>query len=308
MREPDVAQLDALAELLCRSGRLLVLTGAGCSTASGIPDYRDADGRWKHSVPVMFQDFVADGAIRRRYWARSLIGWRHLSRAEPNAGHFALARLESSGFVETLLTQNVDGLHGRAGSRRVIELHGRLSEVVCLHCRARFARPAIQQRLRMLNPDWVRLGAEPGPDGDAGLDGRGFAGFRVPDCEACGGLLKPDVVFFGEQVPKARVELAFRALRRAGALLVVGSSLMVQSGYRFVREARQIGIPVAAVNIGRTRADELFTLKVAAACDAVLPALSALLATRGRGDATNVTGIVALGEATAPASRSETRS
>lgn len=300
MREPDAAQLDVLAELLRRSGRLLVLTGAGCSTASGIPDYRDVEGRWKHRAPVLFRDFVGDAAIRRRYWARSLIGWRHLSRAEPNAAHLALARLESLGFVEALLTQNVDGLHGRAGSRRVIELHGRLSEVVCLHCRSRFARTAIQQRLHLLNPDWVGLGADPGPDGDAGLDGRGFEGFRVPDCAACGGVLKPHVVFFGEQVPKTRVELAFRALRQAGALLVVGSSLMVQSGYRFVREARQTGIPVAAVNIGRTRADELFTLKVAAACDAVLPALAALLANRpARGDATSVTGTTAPG----PASR-----
>lgn len=273
-------QLDALVEFVRAATELFVLTGAGCSTASGIPDYRDADGHWKHTAPVLYQDFVADAAVRRRYWARSLVGWRHFGRAEPNGGHFALAALESSGFVDALLTQNVDGLHRRAGSKRVIELHGSLSDVLCLQCGARFARSSVQQRLDALNPDWTALCATPGPDGDAGLDRRSFQCFRVPDCAGCGGVLKPDVVFFGECVPKARVALAFKQLRRSGALLVVGSSLMVQSGYRFVREAFRIGIPVAAINIGRTRADDLFALKVPAACDSVLPALLARLPAR----------------------------
>lgn len=265
-------QLDTLVEFVREARRLAVLTGAGCSTASGIPAYRDSEGRWQHNAPVLFQDFIADAAVRRRYWARSLVGWRHVRRATPNAGHTALAGLESMGLVDVLLTQNVDGLHRRAGSGRVVELHGRLSDVLCLACGARFARDSIQRQLRALNPDRAALGAAPAPDGDAGLDGR-FDDFCVPDCPGCGGVLKPDVVFFGECVPKPRVALAFERLRAAEALLVVGSSLMVQSGYRFVREASRIGIPVAAINIGRTRADELFTLKVTAACDRVLPAL-----------------------------------
>lgn len=274
------AQLDALTEFVGNAETLTVLTGAGCSTASGIPDYRDADGRWKHERPVLFQDFVAGADVRRRYWARSLVGWPRVRRAVPNAAHRALAALESCGRLDGLITQNVDGLHRRAGSARLIELHGRLSEVVCLACRASFTREAMQRRLRVLNPHWTAGVAGPAPDGDARLRGSEalLECFTVPGCPTCGGLLKPDVVFFGEQVPKTRVEHAFAQVRRSSALLVVGSSLMVYSGYRFVREALRSGIRVAVVNVGRTRADDAVTLKIAAPCDDVLPELAGRLA------------------------------
>jgi NAD-dependent SIR2 family protein deacetylase len=232
------AQLDALVELAGNAATLTVLTGAGCSTASGIPDYRDAEGRWKHARPVLFRDFVGSADVRKRYWARSLVGWPRVRLAVPNAAHRALAALESRGHVDALITQNVDGLHRRAGSTRLIELHGRLGTVVCLACRASFSRDAIQRRLRRLNPDWTPA-AGPAPDGDAHLRGSEalLECFSVPGCSNCGGVLKPDVVFFGEQVPKTRVDRAFVQVRRSSALLVVGSSLMVYSGYRFVREA-----------------------------------------------------------------------
>jgi len=264
-----------LETFLAAHRRLFVLTGAGCSTGSGIPDYRDEQGAWKCTPPVTWQAFTGDRATRQRYWARSLLGWPRIARARPNAAHRALAALEARGRCELLLTQNVDGLHQAAGSVSVIDLHGRLDRVVCLGCGRGSARADLQVRLARANPDWAALEAAAAPDGDADLDGRDFAGFDVPACEACGGLLKPDVVFFGENVPRARVDAAMAHLGRADAVLVVGSSLMVYSGLRFVHAAVRAGKPVAAVNLGRTRADDLLRFRVAAPCGEALGFLAA---------------------------------
>jgi len=274
---PHDEAIAALARFVARYPRLFVLTGAGCSTDSGIPDYRDADGAWKHRPPTYYREFVGHESARRRYWARSLTGWERLARARANAAHHALARLETAGFVRALVTQNVDGLHQQAGSRAVIDLHGRLDAVECLDCGERTARSDLQERLRALNPGRARVATAAGPDGDALLE-ETFDDFRVPACESCGGTLKPAVVFFGECVPAERVAEAHRALTGCDALLVVGSSLMVYSGYRFCRAARERGMPLAAVNLGRTRADDELTLKTSASCTEILPALAARLA------------------------------
>jgi NAD-dependent SIR2 family protein deacetylase len=255
-----------LREFIDRHERLFVLTGAGCSTASGIPDYRDADGEWKRAQPVTFQDFVASERTRKRYWARGLIGWQRLRAAQPNAAHRSLAALEYRGRIEQLVTQNVDGLHQAAGSRHVIDLHGRADAVRCLNCERRSSRAELQAEMVRRNPRFAELDAVAAPDGDADLDDIDFAAFDVPACDTCGGLLKPDVVFFGESVPRDRVQLAFSALESADAMLIVGSSLMVLSGYRFVRTMAEAGKPIAAVNLGRTRADDLLSLKVTQPC------------------------------------------
>ena len=264
---------DALADFVERHPRLFVLTGAGCSTDSGIPDYRDRNGDWKRRQPVRYQEFMASERTRRRYWARSLLGWPAFARARPNAAHAALARLEAAGFIHQLVTQNVDGLHQQAGSRRVIDLHGRLDIVLCLACGTRGARAEMQSTLARDNPAFVALAAAVGPDGDADLEDADFSGFRVPGCLNCGGMLKPAVVFFGETVPKPRVERARQRLAEADALLVVGSSLMVFSGYRFCRLAAARGQPIAALNLGRTRADAELTLKLEQNCETALVAL-----------------------------------
>jgi NAD-dependent SIR2 family protein deacetylase len=267
------ATLDALLSFLTRSRRLLVLTGAGCSTESGIPDYRDATGAWKHSAPVMYQDFLASAATRRRYWARSLIGWRTVAAARPNAAHAALARMERAGLVHQLITQNVDGLHDRAGSRKVIDLHGRLDGVVCIECGDRSPRAVLQAALEARNPGRVQAAAsELRPDGDADPGAASWDDFDVPCCGRCAGVLKPDVVFFGEPVPRERTAEAFARLAEADALLVAGSSLMVFSGYRFARAAAERGLPLAIVNLGRTRADALATLRIDRRCGEVLDA------------------------------------
>lgn len=249
---------------------LFVLTGAGCSTDSGIPDYRDRDGQWKRPPPVNYSVFMHEPTTRQRYWARSMVGWRRFGSALPNATHHALAELEQRGQVDLLVTQNVDRLHQRAGSEKVIDLHGRLDEVRCMTCDWRLGRHAFQQLLVARNPAWAQLDATDAPDGDADLDGHDFARFDVPPCPHCGGIVKPDVVFFGEAVPRERVEAATRAWQAADAVLVVGSSLMVYSGYRFVNAAARAGKPVAAVTLGRTRADPLLTLKVDAPCHEAL--------------------------------------
>ncbi len=252
--------LERLSALLERGGTL-VLTGAGVSTESGIPDYRDERGNWKRSPPIQLREFTGSEASRRRYWARSLLGFRVLGEARPNRAHRALADLERQGRISGIVTQNVDGLHQAAGARNVVDLHGRIDQVTCLSCGERTPRAALQEQLARLNPGWTALPARIAPDGDADPGELDTSGFRVPDC-ACGGMLKPDVVFFGENVPKARVESAMAALERAAALLVVGSSLMVFSGYRFVRAAERLGIPVAVVNRGHTRADGVAEIKV----------------------------------------------
>jgi NAD-dependent SIR2 family protein deacetylase len=262
-----------LARFLLAHPRMFVLTGAGCSTRSGIPDYRDTAGTWKRRPPVDYRDFMGSQGARQRYWRRSLLGWPSFARARPNSAHTALADLEAGGFVHQLVTQNVDGLHQRAGSRRVIDLHGRLDTVACQRCGHRLTRAAVQRRLRELNPQIPERQAIPAPDGDVELPVEENAGFVVPDCQVCGGILKPDVVFFGESVPRVRVESACARLREADALLVVGSSLMVYSGFRFCRAAADRGTPIAAINLGRTRADALFSLKVTAPCGPVLAEL-----------------------------------
>ena len=255
-----------LEDFIAAHRRLFVLTGAGCSTGSGIPDYRDEQGAWKRTPPVTYQAFVGDRITRRRYWARSLVGWPRIAQAQPNAAHRALAALEAQGRCSQLLTQNVDGLHQAAGSRAVIDLHGRLDAVVCLGCGASSSRADVQRRLAEANPAWAGLAAGAAPDGDADLEDRDFATFQVPACDACGGMLKPDVVFFGENVPRTRVDAAMARLAQADGMLVVGSSLMVYSGLRFVHAAVRAQIPVAAVNLGRTRADDLLRFRMAAPC------------------------------------------
>jgi NAD-dependent SIR2 family protein deacetylase len=265
-----MASHGSLQDFLEGHRRLFVLTGAGCSTRSGIPDYRGVDGAWKRAPPVSYQEFMGEEATRRRYWARSLVGWRRFRLARPNDAHRALARLEASGKSELLLTQNVDRLHQAAGSTRVIDLHGRLDRVRCMGCERRTPRDDLQVELGRLNADWSDQEGEDAPDGDADLEGADFSSFRIPSCRRCGGVLKPDVVFFGENVPRDRVEAAARRLDEADAMLIVGSSLMVYSGFRFVERAAGAGKPVAAVNLGRTRADALLALKAEQACEAAL--------------------------------------
>jgi len=257
-----VSDLAALRGFVDRHPRLFVLTGAGVSTDSGIPDYRDTEGEWKRSPPMTLQTFMGGELARARYWARSMVGWRRFGQVQPNASHRALARLESRGHVSLLVTQNVDGLHEAAGSREVVDLHGRLDQVRCMACDWRGGRHAWQEALLAGNPGWTLLDAADAPDGDADLDGEDFSQFRVPPCPRCGGVVKPDVVFFGETVPRERVDRANAGLMGADAVLVVGSSLMVYSGYRFVTAAARNGMPIAAVNLGRTRADNILTLKV----------------------------------------------
>ena len=271
--------LSALHDFVRRYPRLFVLTGAGISIDSGIPGYRDENGEWKRSPPITLQEFLGAEHSRKRYWARSMIGWPVVADAAPNAAHRALAQLEAAGHVETLVTQNVDGLHQRAGSTDVIELHGSIGGVTCLDCGAQHARAAIQHTLEAENPALLEASAEPAADGDAHLEWHDLDTFRVPPCPTCGGLLKPSVVFFGENVPRERVESAGRALEAADAVLVVGSSLMVYSGYRFCVWAGKAGKPVAAINLGKTRADPLLALKVAAPCADALTALAAKLVT-----------------------------
>ncbi len=256
------AERDAvrLAELVAAGG-VLVLTGAGVSTESGIPDYRDERGQWKRSPPMHYRDFVGSEARRRRYWARSLLGFKVLGGARPNAAHRLLAEWEERGLVAAVVTQNVDGLHQAAGSRNVVDLHGRIDGVVCLACGKRSSRRALQRELEALNPEWAARSGVIAPDGDADPGGVDDSAFRVVACE-CGGLLKPDVVFFGENVPKERVDASMTALESARSLLVVGSSLMVFSGYRFVRAAARLGRPIAVVNRGHSRADAHAVVKL----------------------------------------------
>lgn len=273
------SDIAALGDFLQRHRKVLVLTGAGLSTASGIPDYRDQDGVRRGRTPIQGPDFRRDPAVRRRYWARSMSGYPTLAQASPNAGHHALGGLESAGRIHALITQNVDGLHQRAGSRNLIELHGNIHGVVCLDCRSHYQRAAVQQWLTAANPllaaagDSAEVVPEARPDGDAEVELEALQDFHVPSCERCGGALQPDVIFFGDTIPPQRTADALELLAQADALLVVGSSLMVFSGFRFCKLAAQAGKPIAAVNVGKTRADDLIGLKVAASAEQVLPQL-----------------------------------
>lgn len=272
--------IEALHDLIADARRLVVLTGAGVSTESGIPDYRSPGGAWTRHKPILYSAFVRSAEVRRFYWARSYRGWPRFDAARPNAGHRALAALEQHGKVHHLITQNVDDLHQEAGSRSLVQLHGRNRVVVCLGCRAESPRESMQQRLGDLNAEWLarapwhRLHADEAdfaPDGDADVAQNVVGEFQVPPCERCGGVLKPAVVFFGESVPPEKVTLAMTRLDEADALLVAGSSLTVWSGFRFVKRAADRGIPIAIVNIGPTRGDALATIKVEAKCGEVLP-------------------------------------
>lgn len=246
--------LDLLADLI-GDGEVVILSGAGLSTESGIPDYRGESGRRRSAEPMTYQAFVGSAAARRRYWARSHLGWRHIAAAGPNAGHHAVAELQHRGAVRGIITQNVDGLHQAAGSAQVIDLHGRLDRVVCLACGRRTSRRILDRRLRAANPGWKADAHVINPDGDAVLSDERIAAFRPVDCLDCDGPLKPDVVFFGENVPRSRVETCFALTERAALLLVLGSSLTVLSGYRFVRHAARCGVPIAIINQGPTRGD-----------------------------------------------------
>jgi len=261
-----------IAQLFDR-GPLVVLSGAGLSTSCGIPDYRDREGRWKRPQPIDHQAFLRSEEMRRRYWRRSFCGWPVIGQAVPGAGHRALAQLEALGRIGLIVTQNVDGLHQKAGSRAVLELHGGLGWVVCLDCRQLHARAAVQDWMAAANPGVATGIALAAPDGDADLPEHP-AGFEVPACPACGGVLKPDVVFFGDSVPRERVQAVTDAIDAASGLLVVGSSLMVYSGFRFAEHAHRSGKPVFAVNLGRTRADHLLTAKIEQDCDAFLVGLT----------------------------------
>jgi len=271
--DDDVAPLAALL-----SGRRFVaLTGAGCSTESGIPDYRGA-GRVAPRNPIQHDAFMKKADVRRRYWARATLGWSRFSGAEPNEAHRALAALEAAGRLAGVITQNVDRLHQRAGSRRVVELHGALADVICLRCGRSEPRHEVQARLVAANPGWLETATEIHPDGDAELDAERVAEFAVVGCRVCRGELKPDVVFFGGAVAERTLAAAWELFEEAEALLVVGSSLAVYSGYRFCEWAAAMRKPMAAINIGRTRADALLALKADEPCESLLSALAQRLA------------------------------
>jgi NAD-dependent SIR2 family protein deacetylase len=260
---------DAAADMLA-GRRLIVLTGAGLSTDSGIPDYRGPDSPPRS--PMTYDEFVSGPRAQQRYWARSHIGWQRLGSARPNDGHRALAVLESAGVVHTLVTQNVDGLHRAAGSRAPIDLHGRIDQVICLGCGDVSSRLDLHHRLDAANPDFAEhADVHTAPDGDVELEDT--SGFALVGCRRCGGTLKPDVVFFGENVPRGRVEQVYRAMDHGDALLVAGSSLTVMSGLRFVRHAAKLGWPIVIVNRGITRGDPLATGRVDAGCSETLTML-----------------------------------
>jgi NAD-dependent SIR2 family protein deacetylase len=265
-------QIGALAGM-CRAGGVTVLTGAGLSTESGIPDYRGPTGALRRATPMTFQTFTRDDAARRRYWARSHLGWRAIAGARPNDGHRAVADLERRGLLDGIVTQNVDGLHQGGGATSVVELHGSLDRVACLSCGDRSWRDELDRRLREANPDWRATSLAVNPDGDVDLADEQVERFHVVGCTVCRGILKPDVVFFGESVPTDRVQRSFAMVEAARLLLVLGSSLTVMSGRRFVLRATRVGVPVAIVNRGTTRGDEHAALTIDAPLGHVLPRL-----------------------------------
>jgi NAD+-dependent protein deacetylase sirtuin 4 len=270
--------MEELVAML-RGKRVVALTGAGCSTESGIPDYRGPATPPRARPPIQHREFVDKPDMRRRYWARSVLGWPRMANAQPNAGHRALAELEDVGVLAGLITQNVDGLHERAGSRAVVELHGALRRVRCLECERMFSRDELQARLLARNPSWPDRASRiaSAPDGDADLSDEEVAGFELVACDSCDGIVMPDVVFFGGSVPRATLDAAWATFDRAEVLLVVGSSLTVFSGYRFVRRAAERGVPVAIVNHGPTRGDDLAQLRLDAAAGATLTAVARAL-------------------------------
>ncbi|MBW3657629.1 MAG: NAD-dependent protein deacetylase [Actinobacteria bacterium] len=271
-----IGTTDALTDLVGR-GRVLVVTGAGVSTDSGIPDYRGPTGKLRNALPMTYDRFVGSEHERRRYWARSHLGWQTIAAARPNPCHLAVAALDRAGLLTGTVTQNVDGLHTTAGSRDVIDLHGRLDAVVCIDCGDRRPRLEVMLRLDVVNPGFRERHGAAGslrPDGDVALPEDAVAGFRVVSCRRCGGVLKPDVVFFGEHVPRERFVRALGLLERSSALLVLGSSLTVGSGFRFVTAAVRRGLPVAIVNRGVTRGDRFAACRLDADLAEVLQPLA----------------------------------
>ena len=275
--EPPVGTLEQLAEFIAARDGLLVLTGAGLSTNSGIPAYRDHQGQWLRRTPIFYQDFMRCPVARRRYWARSYFGWHHVAKSKPNAGHMGLAKMEQDGLIKHLITQNVDGLHARAGSPLAIEIHGQLGRVKCLDCHAQYDRHDIQKQLKELNQHWSPEVLGYNPDGDADLDEAAYPDFHVADCARCHGPLKPDVVFFGESVPKETSGAVQSAIAQCNGILVIGSSLVVMSGYRIVKQAHAMHKPVVAINQGRTRGDDLLQFKVSADCVEAIQSLQHLI-------------------------------
>ncbi len=256
--------LPMVRELIGPEQPFALLTGAGCSTGSGIPGYRDRNGDWKHAKPVMFDDFMKHHSTRQRYWARTTVGWQRMAQAQPGLAHTAISELQAEGRINRVVTQNVDGLHQKAGTRDVIDLHGRLDEVRCQQCQLLMPRADWQSTVIALNQDWLdQIGVVvEKPDGDALIEGADYDGFVVPDCPRCGGIVKPEVVFFGESVPRDRVDAAYRAVAEAQALVVAGSSLMVFSGFRFAKRCAELGKPLVIINRGKTRADDIATIKI----------------------------------------------
>lgn len=272
------AAAHALQEFIDAHPRLLVITGAGISTDSGIPAYRDQAAQWQRPQPVQHQAFMSQTAVRQRFWARSLIGWPVMRDAQPNLAHQALVTLEQQGRLLHLITQNVDGLHQKAGHQAVTDLHGRSDEVICTQCQHTLPRDSAHQQMAHMNPAFCDLKARTAPDGDADLELTDFSAFKVADCPQCGGILKPNVVFFGDNVPRDKVQLGLDTLERADALWVVGSSLMVYSGFRFCKRAAEQHIPIVSLNQGVTRADGLLTLKLTSDISTTLQQLPALSA------------------------------
>lgn len=249
-------------DIITPESKVAVLTGAGISTDSGIPDYRDAKGNWKRKQPVQHQDFMNSLYSRQRFWARSLIGWPVMRDAQPNESHKILTNLEKAGIISCLITQNVDGLHQKAGHQKVTDLHGRSDRVICTNCQQLYSRDEVHHWMAELNPDFLDHTAESAPDGDADLEDVEFDQFKISECPECGSVLKPDVVFFGDNVEKATVESAKREIEKSDVLLVIGSSLMVYSGYRFCKHAHQLNKPILIINQGTTRADQLAHIKI----------------------------------------------
>ncbi|WP_256809291.1 NAD-dependent protein deacetylase [Pseudomonas siliginis] len=268
---PIREHLDTLLQAMA-DDKFLILTGAGISTPSGIPDYRDSDGVRRGRQPMMYQEFLAAPESRRRYWARAMLGWPRVRQARPNAAHEALATLQQRGRISDLITQNVDTLHDQAGTQDVIELHGSLHRVLCLDCGQRSERDAIQQQMEAQNPYLSGVDAVQAPDGDTLLDPAFEARFQVPQCPHCAGeRMKPDVVFFGENVAPTTAARALAAAENAAGLLVVGSSLMAYSAFRLCRVIAEHGKPLMAINLGKTRADDLLDLKIEGSCEELLP-------------------------------------
>jgi NAD-dependent SIR2 family protein deacetylase len=269
---------ETLVSFLRRHPRVVVLTGAGLSIESGIPSYRDGKGNWNRSDPIQHDQFISDSDLQQRYWARSFMGWPQVRDARPNAAHEALAQLEQQGRVELLITQNVDRLHQQAGSENVVDLHGRLDEVVCLECGIADKREQVQQHMAQENPHLVSIHAGWLPDGDADLADEHIRQVKLPQCLQCDGPLMPNVVFFGGTVPKERVEQGMQAVAEADALLAVGSSLQVFSGFRFCRQAARLGKPLVLINPGLSRADDLADFKLTVNCGDLLSQASQVLA------------------------------